>query len=208
MKIRMGLQSKLIISTTLLILLMSSVFSYFLVTRQKALLFDALEARGTTIANGIASNCRFSILAEDKTSLKGFVDGAMAESDVVNVAIIAKDGKILGHTLESKVSASADSDIEKNGLRGTKVQWPSSKLVVISLPVINKVAARSGSEGSDLESMMWFGDNAAAPAKPAETAPATQESIGSVQILSTVRINSQLQRSSEIYFCLLAIAFM
>jgi len=189
---------------------MSSVFSYFLITRQKALLFNALEARGTTIANGIASNCRFSILAEDKASLKGFVAGAMEEQDVTNVEIISKNGKILGHTFESKVSTTAESETEKNGLRGVKVQWPGYNMVVISSPVINRVSRRAGAEAGNLESMMWFGDTASADSKPVDSGNAPDETIGSVQVtLSAVRINSQLQMiKKNIFFLTLMILLL
>ena len=210
MRIRIGLQYKLVIYTTLLLILTALVFTYYLIDRQRTLLFAALQDRGSTVANGIASNCRFSILAEDKASLKGFIDGAMAEHDVVSAAIISKDGKILGHNIEAKVGSIADSDIEKKGLRGEKVQWANRNSVILSIPVISKISQRTNSSDSgDLESMMWFGENSSAPAPKAESAAAnTQETIGVVQIgMTTTSIIAELERIKKgIFFVTILIA--
>ena len=187
MKIRLGLQYKLIAYTTILILLMASVFSYFLIQRQKTLLYAALEDRGNTITNGIASNCRFSILAEDKASLKGFIDGAMVEHDVISAEIINKDGKLLGHNLASRVGAVIDTEAEKKGLQGQRIQWVNNATVVISLPVVSKVTPKSGGEGGELESMMWFNDNNTGNNKSSDNQQIAQETIGCVQVGMTTR---------------------
>jgi len=208
MKIRLGLQYKLIAYTTLLIILMASVFSYFLVQRQKALLYAALEDRGNTITSGIANNCRFSILAEDKASLKGFIDGAMVERDVVSAQIVNKDGKILGNNIASRIGSVIESESEKKAFRGDRVQWVNSSTVVISLPVVSKVAPKSGSEGGELESMMWFGENNNGSNKPAEAAQGAQETIGYVQIgMTTARIAHELsQIKRNIFFMTICVA--
>jgi len=195
MKIRLGLQYKLIANTTVLIILMASVFGYFLIQRQKTLLYAALEDRGNTIANGIASNCRFSILAEDKASLKGFIDGALMERDVVSAEITNKDGKILAHNVAARVGTVIDTAAEKKSLYGDKVQWIGGSTVLISLPVTGKVASKSGGEGGELDSMMWFNENNAGNSKPADVQQSSQEMIGCVQVgLTTARISQELSQ--------------
>ena len=195
MKIRLGLQYKLIAYTTILIILIASVFGYFLIQRQKTLLYAALEDRGNTIASGIASNCRFSILAEDKASLKGFVDGALAEHDVVSAEIVNKDGKILGHNQTARVGVVVDTVAEKKGLAGERIQWVNSSTVLISLPVTGKVTPKSGSEGGELDSMMWFNENGGAANKTADTQQSAQETIGCVQVgMTTSRIALELSQ--------------
>ncbi|MCP4653296.1 MAG: HAMP domain-containing protein [Candidatus Omnitrophica bacterium] len=193
MKIRIGLQYKLIIYTAVLIIIMASVFSYYLIERQRTLLLAALEERGQTVAHGIASNCQFSILAEDISSLKGFVEGAMTEKDVTKVAIITKDGRILAHSLEDKAGSIVESSVEENGLAGKMIQYIGESTIIISIPVVSKIAQTAPAEEmGGFEAMMGFGEEE--PEEELSATEFTQEDIGIIQVtMSTVRIGGELQ---------------
>ena len=157
MRVRIGLQNKLILYSAALILVMSFVFNSFLVSRQRQLLFTALEDRGQTIANGIANNCQFSILAEDKSSLRGFIEGAMTENDVLSVAIVNKDGKTLAHNNEEMVGQDTGLTEAQINIESGKVEWLGTGQILVSVPVKSKLAQSGG--GSDLDLMLGFGDS-------------------------------------------------
>ncbi len=180
-----------------LIVLIALFFSTYLINHESTLLLNALEKRGATVANGIANNCQFSILAEDRTSLGNFVDSAMKEKDVSTVSIINKDGRFLSHSLQAKIDRSIETDIEKKALetKDVSVQTPDGKTIVITVPVVSKVTqSTTSSGGSDLESMMGLGAGVGQPEKQSSM-EVKREIIGAVQVsMNTTGISDELRK--------------
>ncbi len=197
----LNLQNKLIMFTAGLIVLIALFFSTYLINHESTLLLNALEKRGETIANGIANNCQFSILAEDRTSLGNFVDSAMKEKDVATASVINKDGRFLSHSETNKIDRTVETDIEKKALelKEASFQKPDSKTIVISVPVTSKVTQSAvSSGGSDLESMMGLG---AGQSDRSGTSEIKKETIGAVQIsMKTTGISDELRKIKYLIF--------
>lgn len=165
-------------------------------THEATLLETALEKRGRTIANGIANNCQFSMLAEDRTSLRSFVEGAVQEKDVSYVSIATKDGRFLSHSNPGKQDHLAESDIEKKALdiKEILVLKPNN-MIVITVPIISKIMQTGQPTGSgDLESIMGLGGGVASPEKQM-SGEGKKEIIGAVQVaMDTKEIRAEIRK--------------
>ena len=196
----LNLQNKLIIYTAVLIISIALIFSNYLINHETNLLLNALEKRGETIANGIANNCQFSMLAEDKTSLGNFVDSALKEKDISYVSIMNKEGRFLSHSIQAKIDKTVETDLEKKSLeaKDVLVQHPDAKQVIISVPVVSKITqSATSSGGNDMESMMGLGGGSSGgttqPAGGTGTNDTRKDIIGFVQVgMTTDSINREL----------------
>ena len=160
----MSLQNKLIAFTALLIALIAFGFSAFLIRHESDLLSKSLQERALTIANGIANNAQFSILADDKQNLNGFISGAKREKDVVEAAILNKDGVYLAIGDPARVDKKADTQVEQAALaaKEPKIQTPTPNIIVVSVPIFSSIGSSGSSRGdSDLNSLMGLGEEAA-----------------------------------------------
>jgi|GEM_PF-2808188 methyl-accepting chemotaxis protein len=195
---KMNVQSKLIGFTMVLIVVIVFFFSRYSITNTTNLLLDALQARGISIANGIANNCQFGMLAEDLSNLANFVDSAMKEKDVSSVAIINKDGKFLAHSVAAKVGQMAKVSEEKQALEANAIRTDKldNNTIVITVPVVSKISksAFSGGAEGDLESMMGLAGKSA----PEQHGEIKKETIGAVQMfMSTARIQSEIKYATK-----------
>lgn len=190
-----NLQNKLTIYTTFLIIIIAAIFSVILMTHESSLLQNALEKRGKTIAHGIANNCQFSMLAEDRTSLKNFIEGAMLEKDVSYVSIITKEGRFLAHSDSHKQDQKVESAIEKKALEVREMQvMKSGDRIIITVPVLSKINQSSSGGGSgDLESIMGLGGGEASEKQ--FSTDGKKEIVGAVQVsMETQEIQAEVKK--------------
>lgn len=186
------LQNKLIFYTTALIILIVSSFGFYLIRHENRMLLHDLEKRGKTVANGVANNCQFSVLAEDRTSLDNFVAGASKESDVTFAAIINKEGRFLAHSQTAKIDKIADTDIDQKSLAAADllIQRSSKENIIISVPIEGRRASNNSAGMGGLETMMGLSNSKAATETSSSN---SHDKIGVVQIgITTKNIKREL----------------
>lgn len=196
---RLSLQNKLILYITSLIICIAFIFSQYLIKNTSSLLLEALKVRGVTIASGLANNCQFSVLAEDKSSLGNFVESAMQEADVTYAAILNKSGKFLSHSMASKIDKSVETIEERRALEAhsTITEMPDSSRLIVYVPIVSKIT-QSGSDNSEsggLEAMMGLSGMGAESPKSGE---ARREAVGTIMVgMTTTRITSELESATR-----------
>ena len=97
----MRLGAKLIVAMTALVVIVAFLFSLFFMGHERKLIEEELKKRALTIAWGVADNCAYGVLTEDRPILEGFLQGALLQKDVVYAAIFDDRGKVLAKAPES-----------------------------------------------------------------------------------------------------------
>jgi methyl-accepting chemotaxis protein len=203
------LQNKLIIFTTAIIVSISTVFGIYFITYQKASLEKGLKDRGFTIANSIAYNSQFSVLAEDKSNLKNFIDSALKEKDIISVAVVDKNGRFLAHSdnqlIDKKVSVASDE--AAFSAKEELAQTNDVHRYTISVPIFSMMASSDSEKDVDLQSIIGLGGSSEQSSKNKN---AKREIIGSVIIaMSTntvIRESEQIKINILIFTLIIAIS--
>jgi len=146
---RMGLLTKLILTTTILMILSISVLSLVLIDQEKTVIRTDLQERGLALANNLAYNSEYGVLTANVTELSRLITGLLKQPDVGYCIIRGQDGKILA------ISAGLPKGVEKAGRPALNTKIRSLFVSVrgrqqdyydISVPVISKVKDTGANE--------------------------------------------------------------
>jgi len=93
--LRLNLWTKLVVFTTLIVVVTCSALSWFFVQRQEATLTQDLLDRGTLLANHLAATSRYSVLVKDKTRVREQIAGLLGAEQIVYVMVGSADGQLI-----------------------------------------------------------------------------------------------------------------
>lgn len=88
--------TKLVLFTTVIVVLTCSVQGWFFITEQATVVTNGLIDNGTYLARHLAAGNRYSILVGDSTRIREQVDGLMTIPHVAYVVVRGSDGRLLG----------------------------------------------------------------------------------------------------------------
>lgn len=95
MKVRIGIQKKSVAGISLLLMLLAvSLMSISLYNDNRAIRAELLK-RGRVAADNLAYNAAYATLISDTTALADFLEGVMAEKEVLYTFITDADGRLL-----------------------------------------------------------------------------------------------------------------
>jgi len=90
-----SLRTKMIVFTSLIIVMVCSGLSWYFIHQQAEFMKAALVERGRLLINNIAHTSRYSLITHDTVSLERMTEGVMAVKEVVYVVMTGPDGESL-----------------------------------------------------------------------------------------------------------------
>ena len=201
-----SLNIKIIVYITLVIIIGGSLLAWNFRVRSREIMFDELYKRGASLAENVAYNARFGVVAEDRIVPKQLIEGVLEDEDVVLATIYNRDGEALAEVSKDEMlldalppvlveafHESGKRDISISGQTQFEVTAPVV-LIRSRSPVMDfsEELLRLGSleEGEEEEEGIGFGEGGEDTREPAipEEEPETQKEIvsqGLVRIIMT-----------------------
>lgn len=90
-----SLRTKLVLFISLIIIFVCSGLSWYFIKQQADTMARALTEMGTILARSLAHNSRYAVITEDRVDLQQYIDGVMADDQVVYAVVTRHDGKVL-----------------------------------------------------------------------------------------------------------------
>ncbi|MFH1622006.1 MAG: ATP-binding protein [Candidatus Omnitrophota bacterium] len=112
LKLRLKLHTKSVIAITLLIVAATSVLLYFYFKQSKAIIHSEFKKRGLILANDLARNCEYGVLANNKEVLNNIVEATLEQPDVIYCIVQNSTGDML----ILKGQAELDLDVIKSSI--------------------------------------------------------------------------------------------
>lgn len=181
-----GLRTKFLLFFSLILIVTSSTLSWYFIQTRRAAMTAELHELGTILLTSLVSNGQFrygALIAEDRATLRQFVESLMAADEVVYVVIRGADHMILAqqNKLVNESSGSLTFSQERrfypderiaDALYGSQISTPQMTRVTLSPEKILVPADHAGSMG--LRSL--FESNLYDVALPVLRKPATDPS--------------------------------
>ncbi len=92
---KFGLLTKLIVTTTILMICSISVLNFFIINHEKMVIRTDLQERGLALANNLAYNSEYGVLTANVTELSRLIVGLLKQPDVGYCIIRGQNGNIL-----------------------------------------------------------------------------------------------------------------
>lgn len=131
---KISLNSKFVIYTTALMLVLAGVVSFLIVNHERYFLVEQLKQRAISIVKSTANNCSYGVFVKRKSILDGFVVSAIIEKDVNYVAITDRHGIILSCSRNDLVGV-VDKAIRTESLKELTIYKKNNKEFDIQIPV-------------------------------------------------------------------------
>lgn len=107
--VRGSFRAKLFSATAAGIVILSAVFIVFFLTNQHAILHENLVTEGQLLTRLLAHNARLGLFAANRDQLADLADGMIRTPDVLEVAIVDRDGRTLARAARQSVSVGGSS---------------------------------------------------------------------------------------------------
>ncbi len=120
---------KFVSFTAVIILIIATFFSWFIIREERTLLKEELFKRGISITKSIATNCQYGVYTENFEILNTFTTSAVAEKDVVYALIANKEGLILAHSDPTKVGSTFNFEKEIGDVKIKQSSWIKNQSV-------------------------------------------------------------------------------
>ncbi|RMH06921.1 MAG: HAMP domain-containing protein [Nitrospirae bacterium] len=126
----MSLRTKFILFVSLIIILVCSGLSGYLIRQQAAAMEQALRKSGRILVTNLANNSRYSLIAQDLVTLERLINAAMTLEEVVYVVMSRADGTVI--VAKRKHSGGSTTAEREKGLSAPQApdkefndrQWP------------------------------------------------------------------------------------
>jgi signal transduction histidine kinase len=90
------LQSRLVLFTTIMLIISCSTLSWFFVAHQVGSATDALLRNGKLLASQLAVTTQYSIYVKDSRRIQELISGVLALDDVSYIFVVSQDNRVLG----------------------------------------------------------------------------------------------------------------
>jgi len=183
-----SLRSRIFLSTTFIVVVLSLVFGWLSITQQASSLEQALIERGQITARHLAYGAELGVLTHDVVGLEALLKKLKQEKDVMDAEVFDENGKLIisvrfGSSVVSNVVAKPVSDSRMFQSSLEQKAWKKRRLdgqetYEFFAPVISDIHATD-------ESMLLDEKNAS-----------VQKTIGSIHVdLSTARIQAAIHQA-------------
>ena len=125
---RYSIKLKFLAIIIFVIIFVSSILGFFLVTKTKTQLIKEAEKRGISEVINLAYDAQYGILTEDDVILNHLINGRMRKPDTAYIIITLPDGKILADNVGDKY---ASMDIHKLGHRRVSIESSIDTLYLV-----------------------------------------------------------------------------
>ena len=121
-----SLNIKIIIYITLVIIVGGGLLAWNFQMRSRDIMFNELYKRGASLAENVAYNSRFGVVAEDRIVLKQLIEGVLEDEDVLLATIYNREGEVLAEvskeeTLGNELPPVLVEAFHESGRRDLKV---------------------------------------------------------------------------------------
>jgi signal transduction histidine kinase/HAMP domain-containing protein len=107
---QMGLRTKFVLVISLLIVITSTLLSWYLIRRQSILIERELGKRAESLVRNLAFNSEYGVLVENQALLLNLMKGLSQEEDVRYITIQDRSGKILADWHRTEKDEGFDSE--------------------------------------------------------------------------------------------------
>lgn len=90
------LQSRLVLFTTIMLVISCSTLSWYFVAHQIDSTTDALLRNGKLLASQLAATTQYSIYVKDSRRIQELISGALGLDDVSYIFVVSQDNRVLG----------------------------------------------------------------------------------------------------------------
>ncbi len=115
--VKVSLKYKFAIFSSILILIVCSVLSAFLLEQVEEELKRQIHLRGTGSITNFAQNARYSIPTQDSIFLQTLVEREIMKDDVTHVIVMNEQGRYIGNSNSAMVGRMTDDPYEENLLQ-------------------------------------------------------------------------------------------
>ena len=90
------LQSRLVLFTTLMLIISCSTLSWYFIAQQIDSATGALLRNGKLFASQLAATAQYSIYVKDSKRIQELLSGALVHDDVAYIFVVSRDNRVLG----------------------------------------------------------------------------------------------------------------
>lgn len=196
-EVRFSLKLKLILYISLVVIVISGVFTWLFIDLMTDEIKEELEKRGLSEAISLGFDSKYGVLTEDSEILNQLIEGRRNKPDIIYVIISDNNGKVLASSLKDMVGETPDDEQTKRAVASEK---PSIQLYtdgVLSMPGVNSKTfydvsspvlstkvkqTESLNEGLGFFAPEGLEEESSLAAKNGEASNATTERLGMVRI--------------------------
>ncbi|WP_447977920.1 ATP-binding protein [Candidatus Nitrospira bockiana] len=99
-----SLRTKLVLFISLIVVFVCSGLSWYFIRQQEEMMRTALIETGSILVRNLAHNSRYAVITEDRVDLEQYIDGVMADEEVVYAVITGADGQVLARATRGVVA--------------------------------------------------------------------------------------------------------
>src|SRR5512147_2163866 len=148
----LSLRTKFVLFFSLILIVSCSTLSWYLIENRRAAMAENLRQLGTILLTNVVGNEHFryaGLVAQDRATLREFVDGLMAVQDVVYVVVRGPDGAVI--TKETKGGRRSPASLLRSpeyplypdeSIAHTLLSTPHSAPKMTPLSIVNVVSPR------------------------------------------------------------------
>lgn len=90
------LQSRLVLFTTIMLIMSCSALSWYFIAQQINSATDTLLRNGKVLASQLAATTQYSVYVKDTRRIQELISGTLALDDVAYVFVVSRDNRVLG----------------------------------------------------------------------------------------------------------------